>query len=70
MTATISDSSSRAPGRGEPSARSVGERMAGEIRDVFARSQPGQGDRPAAAVPFLDVPAVHRDLVVAAFLLG
>ena len=42
--------------------------MAGEIRDVFARSQPGQGDRPAVAVPFLDVPAVDRDLVVAAFL--
>jgi DNA-binding CsgD family transcriptional regulator len=70
MTATISDSSSRAPGRGKPSARSVAERMAGEIRDVFARPQPGQGDRPATAGPFLDVLAVHRDLVVAAFLLG
>jgi DNA-binding CsgD family transcriptional regulator len=71
MTATISDSSSRAPGRGKPSGRSVGERMAGEIRDVIARPQPGQGGRPATAVPFLDVPAVHRDLVVvAAFLLG
>jgi DNA-binding CsgD family transcriptional regulator len=44
--------------------------MAGEIRDVIARPQPGQGGRPATAVPFLDVPAVHRDLVVAAFLLG
>jgi len=70
MTATISDSSSRAPGRGKPSARSVGERITGETRDVFARRQPGQGDRPATAVSFLDVPAVHRDLVVAAFLLG
>jgi LuxR family maltose regulon positive regulatory protein len=70
MTATISDSSSRARGRPKPSARSVGERMAGEICDVFATPQPGQGDRPATVVPFLEVPAAHRDWVVAAFLLG
>ena len=70
MTATISDSSSRAHGRGKPSARSGGERTAGEICDVVARPQPGQGDRPATAVPFLDVPAALRVRVLAAFLLG
>jgi DNA-binding CsgD family transcriptional regulator len=69
MTATIIDSSSRAR-RSKPSARSVGERIAGEIRDVFARPRPGQGDRPATAAPFPDVPAAQRDWVVAAFLLG
>ena len=71
MTATISDSSSRAHGRGKPSARSGGERTAGEICDVVvARPQPCQGDRPATAVPFLDVPAALRVRVLAAFLLG
>jgi hypothetical protein len=70
MTATISDSSSRAHGRGKPSARSGGECAAGEICDVVARPQPGQGDRPATAVPFLDVPAALRVRVLAAFLLG
>jgi LuxR family maltose regulon positive regulatory protein len=70
MTATISDSSSRAHGRGKPSARSGGERTAGEICDVVARPRPGQGDRPATAVPFLDVPAALRVRVLAAFLLG
>jgi hypothetical protein len=47
MTATISDSSSRARGRAKPSARSVGERMAGEIRDAPSRAVAGHPQRAA-----------------------
>ena len=72
MTAMISDSFLRAHREGKPSVRSAGEHTSGGIRDVFARPQPGQGDRPTTAVlaPFHDVPGAYRVWIAAAFMLG
>ena len=72
MTAMISDSSSRAHGKGKRPPRSGGERTSGEIRDICARRRLAPAGQPAAAVltPLLDGPRPDRVLVAAAFLLG
>jgi hypothetical protein len=72
MTAMTGDSSS-APGKGNWSARSAGERAGGQLRDVVAMPRLAQADRQAATavlVPLLDTPAADRVWVAVAFLLG